>query len=94
LKLTNRRGWILLALALSAGVLAGCGTPPPCNVEPGQVEQARADYQAAEAAAQQVAAQKQSLEAEVASLKSQVVSDEEYRALEQRLEALKQGSGR
>ncbi|MCB1161100.1 MAG: hypothetical protein R3C71_09060 [Candidatus Krumholzibacteriia bacterium] len=94
MKRTTSRRWIFLGLAVSAGLMAGCGTAPPCNVEPAQVEQARAEYQSAEATAQQMAEQKQDLQTQITSLKQQVVTESEYQALEQRLETLKQGSGR
>ncbi len=82
------------ALVLIAMAIAACGTPPPCNVEPEQVDQARAEYKAAESAAAEVASEIETLEAEIASLKSKVISADELAKLEARLDELKKGSGR
>lgn len=94
MRLITGRSRLLLLLAVVAAVLAGCGTPPPCNVEPAQVDQARADLQAAEADAQQSADEVARLESELESLRAQAVSEDELAELEQRLEELKKGSGR
>ena len=81
-------------LVLVAMAIAACGTPPPCNVEPVQVDQARAEYEAAESAAAEVASEIETLEAEIASLKTKVISADQLDELEARLEELKKGSGR
>jgi septal ring factor EnvC (AmiA/AmiB activator) len=94
LRLITGRGRLVLLLAVVAAVLAGCGTAPPCNVEPAQVDQARVDLQAAQADAQQSADELARLESELAALRGQTVSADELAELEQRLEELKKGSGR
>ena len=95
MRLRNGRTWLVLALALTAWALTGCSsTPPPCNVQPEQVDQARSDYQAAQAAAADAAAEIKDLEGQITQAKSKVVSADELQQLEVQLEKLKKGSGR
>jgi len=73
---------------------SGCSSPPPCEVSPGEVEQARTELQAARSAADEAAAEQQQLEGQIANLRSKVVSDQEIEQMESRLEELRKGSGR
>ena len=78
---------------------AGCGTPPPCNVKPAQIETARREATAVgEAGATDEAAARAELEQAIAAhklaIKAAADSSAERAALEQRLAELKQGSGR
>lgn len=95
----------LLALPL-ATLPVGCGTPPPCNVKPAEIEAARLAAVAASAesgderAAAEAAelAELAELEQAIAALKLQIRtaadSTAERAALEHRLDELKRGSGR
>lgn len=94
MRLTIGRGYLLLALALIVGLSAGCGTPPPCNVQPDQVDQARTENQGAEDAAATAASRVEAMEEEIAALEAKVVSADELARLEARLDELKKGSGR
>lgn len=95
MRLRNGSGWLILALALAAMATAGCSsTHPPCNVQPDQVDQARSEYQAAEAAAGQAASEIEALEGQIADMQAKVVSADEIQKLEAKLETLKKGSGR
>ncbi len=94
MSLRNHRGLLGFVLVLTALSVLACGTPPPCNVEPEQVDHARAEFQAAEATAQEAASEVADLEAEISSMEGKVVSAAELDELEQRLAELKKGSGR
>ena len=95
MRLRNNRGLLHVVLALIAlSVMACSSTPPPCNVEPGQVDQARSDLQVAEQSAEQAASEAAAIESEISSLQGKVVSSDELAKLEQHLAELKKGSGR
>lgn len=95
LSLRKNRGVMGVVLALAAmSVMACSSTQPPCNVDPGQVEQARGDLQSAEVMAEKAGAEVKAIEAEIHAMQGKVVSADELERLEQRLAELKKGSGR
>ena len=82
-------------MRLGAITLAGCASAPePCNVDPNQVDQARAEYESALRAAETEKAEIRRLESEIRALKSQKLDAGDIAALEEKLAKLKLGSGR
>jgi hypothetical protein len=86
----------LAGLALLASLfLAGCASPPPCDTDVAELEEARAMADAAQRElASKAAAEQDDLEKQIAKLESQLLTDAEYEALVEKLEDLKCGSGR
>ena len=84
----------VLALVLAVA-LAGCSAAPePCSVQTTQVDQARAEYEAALRAADTEKAEIKRLESEVRALRGQQIDSGDIAALEAKLAELKLGSGR
>ncbi|MCP4544864.1 MAG: hypothetical protein GY835_00200 [bacterium] len=94
MSLSTGKGRLVLVLMMAVCIVAGCGTPPPCNVDSAQVEQARGEYEAAKVKSDSQAAEVEALEARLATISVDVVSDAELAEMKQRLEELKKGSGR
>ena len=84
-----------LICVLGALTIAGCASAPePCNVQPTQVDQARAEYESALRVAETEKAEIRRLESEIRALKSQELDDGDIADLEEKLAKLKLGSGR
>ncbi len=94
MRLITDWGRLLPILAFAVLLFAGCSSSPPCNVEPVQVDQARADYDAAAVAAEQADAEAEALEAQIAETEAKIVSDAELAEMKEHLYELKKGSGR
>ncbi len=94
MSLSTGKGRLVLVLLMAVCIVAGCGTPPPCNVDSTQVEQARVEFETAKAEADSQTAEVEALEARLATMQENVVSDAELAEMKQRLEELKKGSGR
>mgnify|MGYP003572848954 CR=1 FL=1 len=89
------RAWTGLALIALVAVLAGCSsTPPPCEVDQAQIDQAKTSVQAAQDEVEQAKGEVDDLTAELADLEGDLVSDEEIARMEDHLYELKKGSGR
>ena len=82
-------------LLIGSFLLAGCASPPPCEVTEAQVDQARvAAAEAAEAHAEKAEAELKDLETELEALRGQFRSEEELASLKAHLAELECGSGR
>jgi hypothetical protein len=95
LRLRGKTNLLPLICALGAIAIAGCASAPkPCNVQPTEVDQARAGYETALRTAEAEKAEIRRLESEIRALKSQNLDEGDIAALENKLAKLKLGSGR
>ncbi len=92
----RKRILTLAGMALLASLfLAGCASPPPCDTDVAEIEEARAKADAAHKEyMSEAAAKKKALEKQIAELEAQLRTDADYDALVAKLEDLKCGSGR
>ena len=83
------------AVLVAVAVLVGCGPKPPCEVNPAQVDAAKAACVKSQAAVAEARDQRTALEAELSKARTDIAELEGRPAeLADRLELLKKGSGR
>jgi septal ring factor EnvC (AmiA/AmiB activator) len=93
----TRRTWVVLAVmaALLAAFMVSCGPKPPCPVAPEVVREAQAQTEQVEGDLAEATAEREALEKELSEKEAKLGQLKgKPEELNEKLEALKKGSGR